>query len=46
MTDTEIRQSSLRAGLIEELQLARAVERDIFTPLDPVIPDQAPADGG
>jgi hypothetical protein len=46
MTDAEIRLDQLRAGLIEGLQEARAVERDVFAALDPVVRDTAPADGG
>src|SRR5260221_13262205 len=46
MIDSDIRLADMRAGLIEELQLARAVERDIFAVLDPVVRDAAPADGG
>jgi hypothetical protein len=46
MIDTDIRLVDLRAGLIEELQLARAVERAIFAALDPVVRDAVPADGG
>jgi hypothetical protein len=46
MTDTAIRLADLRAGLIEGLQLTRAVERDVFAALDPAVRDNAPADGG
>jgi hypothetical protein len=46
MTEPGIRLADLRAGLIEGLQLARAVERDVFAALDPVARDTAPADGG
>ena len=45
MTDIDIRLDRLRAGLIEGLQGARAVERDVFAALDPVTRDTAPADG-
>lgn len=44
MTDTEIRLSDLRAALIEELQLTRDVEREVFAALDPAIRD-TPRDG-
>lgn len=46
MTDTEIRLTDLRAGLIEGLQHARAVEREIFAAQDPAERDTPPADGG
>jgi hypothetical protein len=45
MTDIEIRLSAMRAGLIEELQLTRAVEREIFAALDPIARDRVPSDG-
>ena len=46
MTHPEIRSTDFRAGLIEGLQQARAVEREIFAALDPGARAAPPADGG
>ncbi len=46
MTDTGQPAATLRAGLIETLIQARAVERDVFAALDPADRDRPPAGGG
>lgn len=46
MTDPDIHLDRLRAGLVEGLQQARAVEREVFAAFDPAARDTAPADGG
>ena len=46
MTETDVDNSDLRAGLIEALRNARAVEREILAAIDPARRDAPAADGG
>src|SRR5215210_7834673 len=46
MNDEPMQLASLREGLIEALRTTRAIERDVFAGLDPVLRDAPAADGG
>ncbi len=46
MSDNNLHEPGVRAGLIEALRHTRAVERDVLAALDPARRDSPPADGG